>query len=445
LPTPPSTKNNRSRRHHAQEHSSIGLPTPSTSARKQTGSQQAHDHRASPINKSHRLGGDGIDLEAEAEEESASSETEPTATTMVTEKRWLGRRGTRRPGLTFAQQMGLLVTRPADQSWLSTTKVAPSDWRPTGIVNGSTAGVVEKSFYFNAESVSARERSEIKLSLSKNATIQENPFLDDSDRSSVQVGATARKVSTQLRKTASGRLLDPVDVISPETLTRDLETASDVGSDTEKERAAEEEEEDDSPYLIENSSSSPAHDNLAQGVVQNVHEQESRSFVEEQYESSDLSEMEDTEDEENGPASETMEIRYSSVELASNGTQTSTRTGGKRPPSITSSLSATKGSSSDIEKDLSATPKSSRPIPGRRPQKLREKKTWGKPIFGDEVDNPFIASSTTGKPKNRSSEAEGGGSWLRTDNARNRRSEGEKPTIDYLLCVTSLGDVFFCR
>lgn len=326
--------------------------------------------------------------------------------------------------------MGLLVSRPSDQQRLSSTSVVQSEWMPTGIAEETADTVVEKSFYYNAENISARERSEIKLSISKTASIQENPFLDDTDRSSV-------KVTSQLRKTASGRLLDPVDVISPEAPTRNLErTASEAESDTEKEPEVDEEEEDDSPYLIENSDPSSTHDNSTHAVNHEVSAQVQTSFADELDDTSDLSEMSDTEDDgENGPTAENEEGRYLSVDLASDGNETTTKNG-RRPSSTTASFSTTKGSSSDLDRHASPT------IPGRRPKKVRERKTWAKPILGDEEDNPFIASSTASKPKKHRTEIQGGGSWLRTDNAKTRRTEGEKPTIDYLLCVILL---WFCR
>ncbi|GHJ83901.1 hypothetical protein NliqN6_0303 [Naganishia liquefaciens] len=426
LPTPPSTKNNRSRRHHAHHDSSVGLPTPSTSARKATGSQQARDLSASPINKSRCVGVDGVDLEAEAEAENALSETTQGGIAVM-EKRWMGRRGSRRPGLTFAQQMGLLISRPGDQHSQSFTRGLQSDWRPSGFTNEGSDAVVEKSFYFNASSISARERSEVKLSVPTTVSIQENPFLDDADRPS----------ANRLQKTASGRLLDPVDVISPEASMRKPDsTVQDAGSETELEQDAfeneEDEEEDDSPYLIESSDPFPVSDSTFQAVRDVSAIAAAAEDSTEELDSSDLSEISDVDtDAENERTvdnqDEELEEGPLSVDLAPNESMMAAVNGGKRLHSISASFTASKGSSSDLARTSPTTRNSS-----IRPKKLRERKTWSKPILGDTEDNPFLASSTAGNPKSQGFAVEAGGSWLRTDNARTRRSEGEKPTIDYL-------------
>lgn len=341
----------------------------------------------------------------------------------------MGRRGTRRPGLTFAQQMGLLVSRSGDQHSQSSARIIQSDWRASGITNGISDISVEKSFYFNAGSISAHERSEMKLNVTDTSLIQENPFLDDTDRSFA-------KTSTQLRKTASGRLLDPVDVISPEATTRKLDsTVSDAGSETELEQDADEAEgeEDDSPYLIESSDPVPAPDNASQAVANDVFATATERFADELEDSSDLSEMSDAEtDVERGHAIDEQEDGYVSVDPAANGNKLPIRNSLKRSPSITASFAASKGSSANLDKNISTPPNSF-----SRSKKTRERRTWGKPIVGDTEDNPFLASSTIGKPKIQASATEAG-SWLRTDNAKTRRSEGEKPTIEYLLYVVVL-------
>lgn len=337
----------------------------------------------------------------------------------------MGRRGTRRPGLTFAQQMGLLVSRTSDQHSQSSAKVIQSDWKTSGITNRTSDIAVEKCFYFNAGSISAHERSEMKLSVPNTSSTEENPFLDDTDRSSA-------KTSIQLRKTASGRLLDPV-VISPEATTRKLgSTVSDAGSETEFEQDADEaeEEEDDSPYLIESSDPVPASDNAPQAVVNDVFATANDHSADELEDSSDLSETSDVETDAGFEhAVDEQQDGHLTADSTANDHRSSIRNGVKRSPSITASFTASKGSPADFNKNISLPANSF-----SRLKKVRERRTWGKPIVGEIEDNPFLASSTTGKSKIQGSGAEAG-SWLRTDNAKTRRSEGEKPTIDYLLYV----------
>lgn len=433
LPTPPSTKNTRSRHVNTHEHLNAGLPTPSTSTRKPQSTTTKHDHRASPIVRSRHIGTDGVNLEAEAGEDSGSSgsEEDVSTATVVTEKRWLGRRGTRRAGLTFAQQMGLLVARTATETHQAPT--LNTEWQSS---DGRMADEpVEKSFYFNAASVTKRE---LFLESGHRAPIvpenaSGNPFLDESD-----LASAPGKAASILRKTASGRLLDPVDLViasssstsiesqirphEPSSPIAGVDSLSEAGSETEKEEV-DDEEEDDSPYLIEDGTTSTSHAVTSERVDTLVIAEEIHDSADELSSSGEMTDGE--EDELDSAAMEVDEARSSPVVL---------ETGPKedRRPSITRYLSAIKFSASlsDSEKTPLETPTiSKRHVVPRQRSRSRERKTWGKPILGDTDDNPFLASSSIGKPKGESS------SWLRTDNARARRSEGEKPTIDYLLWV----------
>jgi hypothetical protein len=437
LPTPPSTKNTRSRHTHTHENLNAGLPTPSTSTRKPQTTTAKHDHRASPIVRSRHIGTDGVNLEAEAGEDSGSSGSEEDASTatVVTEKRWLGRRGTRRAGLTFAQQMGLLVAGTATETHQAPT--SNMEWQST---DGRTAGEpVEKSFYFNAASVTKRE---LFLESGHRAAIvpenaSGNPFLDESDLASTKIGPAAGRSISTVRKTASGRLLDPVDLVIASSSSTSIESqvrphepssplealdslSEDASSETEKEEM-DDEEEDDSPYLIEDGATSTSHAVTSERVDTLVIAEEMHDSADELSSSGEMTDGE--EDELESAAMELDEGRSSPVVLE-------TRSKEDRRPSITRYLSAIKSSASlsDSEKTPLETPAiSDRHVVRRRRSRSRERKTWGKPILGDTDDNPFLASSSIGKPKGES------GSWLRTDNARARRSEGEKPTIDYLL------------
>lgn len=431
LPTPPSTKSTRSRHRPTHNHIDVGLPTPSTSTRKPRSSTTKLDHRASPIVRSRQLGTDGVNLEAETGEDSESSESEADVgdVTLVTEKRWLGRRGTRRAGLTFAQQMGLLVARTSTE----THQVPTSEWQ--SIAEGRSAKEpVDKSFYFNAASVSKREL--LLDTERRTATVPDvasgNPFLDD-----VDLASAPGKAPTILRKTASGRLLDPVDLVIASNSSASFESqikphepssplggvdslTEDAGSETEKEEM--EEEEDDSPYLIEDGTTGNSHAAVS-GRVDTLDAAEMDDSAEQLSSAGDMSEVE-----EDALKSATIKVDEGEISLGTS----EPRSEEEHRPSITRYLSAIKSSTSlnDSEKTPSEVPT----IPGRhvhrrQRSRSRERKTWGKPILGVEDENPFLASSSIGKPKGASDSS----SWLRTDNARARRSEGEKPTIDYLL------------
>lgn len=408
-----------------------------------------------------------MDLQAEAGADSGSSEAEEdvqATMTLVTEKRWLGRRGTRRPGLTFAQQMGLLVSRSLDQQHVSAS-ITQSEWRPTGMSDGHTEdGATERSFYYNAASQSKPdvglhpERSSSKLP--NIISVGGNPFLDEMDQASAHiVPVPAKSISAPLKKSASGRLLDPVNLVSSESTTSEshrrpsqhgrMDTASsplehqlvldvnvpveEAGSETEKEEM-DDEEEDDSPYLIEDSNPAANQAVSSERLATFDDRQKLSGRADDQDDSSSLSQLTDDEDDEHEFATvEIDEGRLSPVKAKPSLEEN------RRPPAITRYLSAAKTSSSSLsEPEKSPLESDTLPEPHvlQRPRRSRsrERKAWNKPIPGNVDENPFLASSAAGKPKGRSTGTEyASGSWLRTDNARARRNEGEKPTIDYLL------------
>lgn len=351
--------------------------------------------------------------------------------------------------MTFAQQMGLLVARSTtDTHQVSTAVATQSEWQPTGISEGREEdGRVDKSFYFNAASVSKRE---LLLDSGRRTTIVPdiapgNPFLEEGDLASSHITSDPGKSTSSLRKTASGRLLDPVDLVvsSSSTTTTSIENQSKfldrpsihpaldsssehAGSDTEKEEM-DDEEEDDSPYLIEGLNTGTSHAVASERVATLDVAQELNDSADELDDLSSLSEMTDGEEDQLESAAIGVDEGRLSPVLSES------KSKGDRKPSITRYLSAIKPSSSLSESERSPlespAPSDRHVVHRRQRSRSRERKTWGKPIVGDADENPFLASSTIGKSKGENASS----SWLRTDNARARRNEGEKPTIDYLL------------
>jgi hypothetical protein len=339
--------------------------------------------------------------------------------------------------------MGLLVARSTTDTHQMPSAVATqSEWQPTGILEGREEdGRVEKSFYFNAASVSKRE---LLLDSGRRtiAVASGNPFLDETDLASSRITSAPGNSTSTLRKTASGRLLDPVDLVVSSSSTTSIEnqnkyligptihsaldsSSEHAGSDTEKEEI-DDEEEDDSPYLIEDSNIGTSHAVSSERVASLDVVQEQDDSADELDQLSSSGEMTDEEEDEmESAAIEVDEGRLSPV-------LSEPRSKGGRKPSITRYLSAVKSSAlSESERSPleSPTPSDRHVVHRRQRSRSRERKMWGKPIAGDSDENPFLASSAIGKPKGENASS----SWLRTDNARARRNEGEKPTIDYLL------------
>ncbi|KAJ9103882.1 hypothetical protein QFC21_002345 [Naganishia friedmannii] len=473
LPTPPSTKSNRSQhRNNFHFHADPGLPTPSSSTHKRHASQRRPERRSSPLPESQRHGANIQNIKLLEKAESSSSEVEEDASTSVSamsDKRWLGRRGSRRPGLTFAQQMGLIAARASEQHQSALTNVETS-------ANASHVRDVRSDA---AKSETSIENT-VGVGASHNNAIELNPFLDEKDAIPTQAtfASTSTKRYGSLRKSASGTLLDPVDILAPspsssETLkgehsssthysgtkfastfvsaehTVEASTRVDIeedGSEREQEDGGEDEEDDDSPYLIE-------HDDDDTGRHFEVREKESHvpitnevhdahtDYASDQHsDSSEMTELDgdDDEEEEEEEQSETHKGLSEVDEGRSTSGHTPLEKKNHRPPSITRYLSASKSSgslslSSEIGKDQAES--SAVSLPRSSPESSRgnnrERKSWGKPTVGDVNENPFLAPSGNAS-SSKSTTGDTGGSWLRTDNTRMQKREGEKPTIDYV-------------
>ncbi|KAJ9120185.1 hypothetical protein QFC22_003084 [Naganishia vaughanmartiniae] len=496
LPTPPSTRSKRSQhRNNFHFHADPGLPTPSTSTHKHHASERRPSHRASPFPESQRHGANIQNIKLLEEAESSSSEVEEdefNSASAMSDRRWLGRRGSRRPGLTFAQQMGLIAARASEQHQSTLAIVNDSGWESTD-VQRSEKERVHSTLWLSASNVSASRPQGIRndaaktepsfenaggFGASQNKTTQSNPFLDEVDTLSSTFTSASRKSCGPLRKTASGTLLDPVDIVaaSPssfETLKREFPSSThqtgatfastsvpaghtvdasirvhteENESATEKEEDGEDEEEDDSPYLIEHDDDTGRHfevrEKESRVSVTDKHQGAPSDYAFEQQ--SDLSEMSelDEDDEEEGIEEEEDESHEELSEV-DEGRSTSRRTSleaakDSRPSSITRYLSASKSSGSlsmspETGKDQAESSSAllSRSLPKSSRGNNRERKSWGKPTTGNIDENPFLAPSGTAKPS-KFVALDTGGSWLRTDNARMQKREGEKPTIDYV-------------
>lgn len=484
LPTPPSTKSNRSQhRNNFHFHADPGIPTPSTSTHKRHVSHRRSNHRTSPFPESQRHGTNIQNIQLLEEAESSSSEVEEDATTSasaISDRRWLGRRGSRRPGLTFAQQMGLIAARATEQHQPSLTTIADTEWESTGDQRKEKKEV-NASLWLNTRNGVATHirdmhndtaRSETSFgnaggfSTSHNGTTEPNPFLDEKD---VMSTSALKRSCGSLRKSASGTLLDPVDIVAASptsigTQKRDYTSSShrsgakssstfvpieyiveastrvhieEDGSETEKEENGDDEEEDDSPYLIEHHEDTGNHlempEKESHGPItsQDYHTHTDDPF-DQQSDLSEMSELDEDDEEEEAEADEEFEPHEGPSEVddrRSLSRYTSLEAKDGRPPSITRYLSASKSSgSSSLSSEISkgqaepSTIPSSRTSPKLSRINNRERKAWSKPTVGDVNENPFLATSGTASS-----------SWLRTDNARMQRREGEKPTIDYVL------------
>jgi hypothetical protein len=426
----------------------------------------------------------------EAESSSSEVEEDASATALtMSGKGWLGRRGSRRPGLTFAQQMGLIAARASEQHQSSLTIVHDSAWESTTVQQKGEEQIHSAS-WLSASSAIAPRLDDLRnnaatsetsfgnagaLGASNNTTTESNPFLDEKDAVSAQAAFASASTKSYglLRKSASGTLLDPVDIVAasptssgtqkrdyPPTIRRsgakfastfvpDEHTAQastgvyieEDGSETEQEENGADEEEDDSPYLIEDGEDIGRHSE-AQDTGLNLqsadedHDAHTDDAFDQHSDSSELSELGE-DDEEGDEELETYKELSAVDEGRSTSGYTSSEAKGSQPPSITRYLSASKSSgSSSLSSGIgnaqaeSSTVLSTRASPKPSRTNNRERKSWGKPTVGDVNENPFLAPIAK---SSKFAAADTGGSWLRTDNARMQKREGEKPTIDYVL------------
>ncbi|KAJ9094366.1 hypothetical protein QFC19_007974 [Naganishia cerealis] len=450
-----------------------GLPTPSCSTHKHHASQHRPDCRSSPFPKSQRNGANIQNMKLLDEAESSSSEVEEDVSNLaISERRWPGRRGSRRPGLTFAQQMGLIAARASGQHESSLNNAKQSEWEPIGrdYRQEKKPQQMHRTSWLSAPSTGISDIHESHNDTLEMGTcfgniggsahghiktIDSNPFLDESDVITSEATSTTspKKSYIPLRKSASGTLLDPVDIIAPSASasenqqraspfstrhsglkpapallasegTVELSTQGHVeedGSETEKEddgededgeEEEEEEEEDDSPYLIETGEDIGLHSELQakeswMPIADECHHAPIGSASDLGSDSSEMTDLEqdDEADEEDGAKMiGTHEKHLKGDEARSTVMHASLAAKERRPPPITRYLSASKSSgSSSLSSGIGNQVDSTIPVASATPssskgQNSRERRSWSKPVLGNVDENPRGQKTTFANP-----------------------------------------------